>query len=193
MSNNKKTERYVVIIATVLFFSIFGALTLLDRSHGDIGEALDRQLVKTNVIMYQGMIEDPSVPEGLLILGAGQTASLKFEVENNDPDNDIDTIEITIPGSEIVNGSYEWYTTTEHDWTFAITDDSIKFEAVDDFTGQVSGESSQYDVAGNIDDALDHVDGTSESITLTVDLNVTDEVGMKMGDGSIDRIRNRKQ
>ena len=197
MNRKKFGERYLPLL--IAFFTI-GALVgviVLDVPHGDFGKHFGPGEVDSKVIMEQGHIQDPSIPEGLIVLGAGQPAVLKFEVYNKDPDNDIDTIEVAIPGSTMESGSHEWYKTEgEHEWNYDIAPtDKITFEAQDDFTGSEGGETPYYDTAGNVDDALDFIedydDGDnpvydlSEGITLSVSFNTTDEPGFKMGGDSI--------
>lgn len=185
---NSTREKVIVGIATLIFFGAFGAVYLLDEPHGDVIGNIDQSNVKSKLILNQGHITDPGIPEGLIIFGAGKEASLKFEVFNEDTEGDVDTILISIPGSEVTNGSYEWYESgVEHQWNITNPDtDSMMFQAQDDFMGSVSGGSSHYDVAGNIDDALDSVDGTNEGITLTIEFEVPDDPGLKMGSDSID-------
>ncbi|MBN1389325.1 MAG: hypothetical protein JXA22_01650, partial [Candidatus Thermoplasmatota archaeon] len=57
----------------------------------------------------------------------------------------------------------------------------------DDLPGRVFGGSVQYDVAGNIDDALDHnaLLGISEGITITLEFNAPSTPGIKMGSDAI--------
>ena len=188
-------EKITVGIAMLLFFSVFGSIALMDRSHGDTGDDLQTELVDSSVIGHMGNLQDTNFPEGLLIFGAGQEASLKFEVYNKDPDNDIDTIEVSIPGARMLNGSSEWYVPEfTHEWELSFpSQDKATFTARDDWFGRVIGGSAQYDVVGNMDDALDYVavndtilEEISEGVTLTLDFKVPQTPGIKMGDDAID-------
>lgn len=193
MSNNR--EKVMVTLATIMFFSAFGAILLLDGPHTGIGVELESESVSINVIENRGNLKDAKLPEGLLIFGAGQQASLDFKVNNRDPDNDIDTIRISIPDSQILNGSTKWYQPEfTHEWTYERTsEDTATFTARDDWFGRAIGGSAQYDVVGNIDDALDYFDANetagkeiSEGITINMDFTAPSNPGMKMGDKGID-------
>ncbi len=197
LNRNKVNEKIMTIIFALALLGALITVIFLDVPHGDFGDSFAQGEINSKIIMEQGHIDDPAIPEGLLILGAGQPAILNFEVYNLDPDNDIDTIEVVIPDSDIETGSYEWYRSDgDHEWTHdLISTDTISFEAQDDFLGSEGGEVPYYDTAGNIDDALDFIedynDGDnpvydlSEGITLSVSFNTTDEPGFKMGDDSI--------
>ncbi|MGA1848890.1 MAG: PKD domain-containing protein [Thermoplasmatota archaeon] len=198
MLDSKVRDRIIVLIAALILLGTFVTIAILDKPHQEFGDSFLPGDINSKVIMEQGHFQDPSIPEGLLILGKGRPAVLKFEVFNLDPDNDIDTIEVKIPGTEVGDAEYEWYQdTAEHEWTYSGKGtDTITFEAQDDFTGQAGGENPYYDTAGNIDDALDYIedydDGDnpifdlSEGITLTVPFNAPSQSGMKMGVNSID-------
>lgn len=194
----KGFERIVALIAAVIVIGVTVAIVILGEPHGTFGDSFAPGEVNSRIIMDQGHIEDPAIPDGLLILGAGQPAVLKFEVFNLDPDNDIDTIEVKIPGAEILSGTSEWYREgMVHEWSYEPIDiDTVLFEAQDDFTGSEGGDIPYYDTAGNIDDALDFIedynDGDnpvydlSEGITLTVSFNAPGNLGFRMGTNSID-------
>ncbi|MGA1792613.1 MAG: PKD domain-containing protein [Thermoplasmatota archaeon] len=198
MLDKKVRDRLTVLTAALIFFGTFVTIAILDKPHQEFGDSFLPEDINSRIIMDQGHFQDPSIPEGLLILGKGRPAVLKFEVFNLDPDNDIDTIEVKIPEAQIGDAEYEWYLdTAEHEWSYSGKGtDTITFEAQDDFTGQAGGENPYYDTAGNIDDALDFIedydDGDnpifdlSEGITLTVPFNAPSQSGMKMGVGSID-------
>jgi hypothetical protein len=198
MNERKRSEKLFTFIVALFILGALVTITILGRSHGDFGDSFDTGEIDSRIVLDEGHFTDPAIPEGLLILGAGQPAVLKFEVFNIDPDNDIDTIEVQIPDSEIVMGSYEWYRTDgDHEWSNdGIGSDKITFEAQDDFTGSEGGEMPYYDTAGNVDDALDFIedfnDGDnpiydlSEGVTLSVSFNTTNVSGIKMGEDAID-------
>ena len=188
MRERKVKEIIAVLAASIMFFGIFGAITYFDQPHGDIGDVIEAENVDASVTRDQGSIGDVELPEGLIVLPAGGDATLKFDVTNNDPDNDIDTIFVTIPGSEMINGTTEWYESgVEHEWDFEdMGNGEARFQAQDDFEGSEAGGSAQYDVAGNVDDALDNTDTVSEGITLTVEFTVSSVKGLKMGMDSMD-------
>ncbi len=181
------SEKVVIGFALVILIGSFGAIMLLDRSHGGFGSHISRGEVISDLSGTQGAITDPTLPEGILILGAGRRAELTFKVENHDPDNDIDSIFVTIPGSKIISGSHSWSEPTiPHEWDRTmIAQDAIRFTARDDLPGRVSGGSSQYDVAGNIDDALDMVDNESESMDISVLFDAPTSPGLMMGASGI--------
>lgn len=183
----KYSEAVIVISLAMIFFAAFGAVTYFDQSHGDIGTSYGEDQVDVDVVRDGGYLSVPEMPEDLLVFGVGEDASLKFNVVNNDPDNDIDTVYITIPDSTITAGSYEWYDTQEHQWNISMTrDDIVKLEAVDDIEGHEFGTSDQYDVAGNIDDALDsNGDDINEGIDITVNFQAPSTGGIKMGSKAI--------
>ncbi|MGA1821543.1 MAG: zinc ribbon domain-containing protein [Thermoplasmatota archaeon] len=181
------SETIIVTSLAMIFFAAFGAVTYLDESHGDIGTFYGEDQVVVDVGRDGGHLTVPEMPEDLLVFGVGEDVSLRFNVINNDPDNDIDTIYITIPDSTITSGSYEWYTNQEHEWNVTMTrDDIVKLEAVDDIEGHEFGTSDQYDVAGNIDDALDsNGDNINEGIEITVNFQAPGTGGIKMGSKAI--------
>ncbi len=182
-------ERIVVGVAALLFFAAFGALALLDRPHGSQGDAFGENDFTVEIDRNQGHLTIPDLPSDLLIFGPGQEAVLDFTVTNNDEDNDIDTIFITIPGAEMTNATIEWYDTLfDHDWEYtAHATDIAKLTASDDLPGRVFGGSAQYDVAGNIDDALDHNStiGISEGLTVTLEFTTPSMHGVKVGSDAI--------
>ena len=185
--NDKRSETIAVIVLASLFFAAFGAITYFDRPHGSVGASYGDDQVNTDVKRNLGYLTVDEMPEDLLVFGAGQEASLEFNVENMDPDNDIDTIYITIPDSSMIEGDYQWYTSQEHEWNATMpADDIMKFVAVDDIEGHEFGGSEQYDVAGNIDDALDS-DGEdiNEGIKLHVRFNAPTSSGIKMEEEGI--------
>ncbi len=188
--NSRMRERLIVITAAILFFAAFGAVAYFDRPHGTVGTEFGEGDFTADVEKNQGHMSIPELPSDLMVLGAGQDTSLDFTVQNQDEDNDIDTVYINIPGSTILDGSTEWYIPTEeHEWNLTTpSDDVAKFTAVDDLPGRVFGGSSQYDVAGNIDDALDHSkdEGISEAITITLDFTAPATAGARTGNSAID-------
>ena len=181
---NKRKETIAVIILATLFFAAFGAITFFDQSHGSIGASYGDDQVDTGIRRSGGHLTVDDITEELPddLFEAGEEASLEFDVENMDPDNDIDTIYVTIPGAEMVDGSFEWYNTQDHQWNTTMpSDDVMKFTALDDIEGHEFGGSPQYDVAGNIDDALDsNGDEINEKITLDVTFNAPAVSGLKM-------------
>ncbi|MCU0798155.1 MAG: PKD domain-containing protein [Candidatus Thermoplasmatota archaeon] len=181
------SEKIAVSIALVVLIGSLGAIMLLDRSHGGFGSTISRGDVMSDISGTQGVMSDPSLPEGLIILGAGRRAELTFKVENHDADNDIDTVFITVPGSSMISGSHTWFEPAiPHEWDWTITArDAIRYAARDDLPGRVSGGSSQYDVAGNIDDALDMVDNESETVEISVLFNAPASPGIRMGEEAI--------
>lgn len=197
MNEKKGSEKLATFIVAMFFLGALIAIMILSKPHGDFGDSFAPGEINSWIVLDQGHLEDPAIPEGLIILGAGRPATLKFEVFNMDPDNDIDTIDVKIPDSEIVSGSYEWYLPEgEHEWSNDVMEsDTITFEAQDDFMGSEGGELPYYDTAGNVDDALDFIEDyndldnplydLSEGITLSVSFNTTDEPGFKMGEDSI--------
>ena len=98
-------ERIVVGLAAVIFFAAFGTVALLDRPHGSQGEDFGQDDFTATLERDQGHIVIPDIPSDLLMFGADQEVSLDFNVINNDEDNDIDTIFITIPGAEMINAT----------------------------------------------------------------------------------------
>jgi len=125
-----------------------------------------------------------------MVFGANQSASLDLSVENNDPDNDIDTITMSIPGSVMQSGDTVWYIPAFiHEWNATFPEeDQIRFQAKDDFPGPAFGGSAQYDIAGNIDDALDHNENIdlSESLTVTVRFTTPTTPGVKTQTDAMD-------
>ena len=192
--NGSNREKIIVAVAAILFFAAFGAIAILDSSHGTNGEGIGENEVKVDVTQNEGHLSIPMVPSDMLILGASQDAKVDFKVENNDRDNDIDTIKVTIPGGEVINGSSIWYQPMFiHEWIFnATATDEATFHAKDDMFGRVFGGSAQYDVIGNQDDALDHfsinetiLEEVSEAVTVTVEFKAPDTPGIKMGNEAI--------
>ncbi|MGA1819410.1 MAG: PKD domain-containing protein [Thermoplasmatota archaeon] len=187
--DGKLREKLIVGIAAVLFFAAFGAVAYLDRPHGTVGHDFGQDDFTVVMERNQGHLALPEFPSDLLIFGAGQEASLDFTVTNNDQDNDIDTVYITIPGGEVLNATTEWFDPLfTHEWDFSKTSEDVaKVYARDDLPGRVFGGSAQYDVAGNIDDALDHNEnlGISEGITITLDFNAPTTPGVKMDEEAI--------
>jgi len=198
MTAKELREKLVVLAIGSLFLFGLGAYVLMSHSHGDFGSYYTPEDIDSSMIPIQGHIFGQSLPEDLLILGAGQEAVIDFEVYNKDPNNDIDTIQINIPGSEITNGTYEWYNPSfVHEWTQTISnDDEISFQARDDLEGPSAGDVAHYDVASNEDDALDFVKDfddmdnpvydLSEGITLTVTFNAPTTPGIMMEEDAID-------
>jgi hypothetical protein len=187
MGNSR--EIAFVAIASLLFLGGFMAISFMDRSHGDIGSGYSPDDVVVTIGETTGAIEVPQLPDGLQIFGAGQSASMEFNVANKDRDNDIDTIVVTIPDASITNSSYAWGEPSEsHLWNVTMEGDSIIFTADTDFPGLNHGGSAQYDTAGNEDDALDYDDqlNASESITVTVDFTAPTTPGLKFGADAID-------
>jgi len=183
-------EKIIVGIAAFLFFSAFVAVLYMDRSHGTIGEGIAQEDFTALIERNQGHLSLPEFPDDLIILAASQDASLDLTVTNNDQDNDIDTVYITIPGSEIVNSTTEWYDPLFiHEWEHHSPSPGVaRLSARDDLPGRNFGGSAMYDVAGNIDDALDHDSllGISESVTITLDIRAPSTPGPKMGTEGID-------
>ncbi|MEA3559161.1 MAG: hypothetical protein U9R75_07915, partial [Candidatus Thermoplasmatota archaeon] len=187
--DSKMRERIIVMTAAFLFFAAFGAVAFFDSPHGTVGNDFGEGDFTADIEKNQGHVTVPELPDDLLVLGAGQDASLDFSVMNTDEDNDIDTIYITVPGGNIVGGSTEWFIPTlDHEWNLTIPDDDVaKFYAMQDLPGGVWGGSDQYNVAGNIDDALDYsfAEGVSEGITITLDITAPSSAGTKTGSSAI--------
>ncbi len=189
MMNGKTRERLIVGVAAILFFAAFGAVAYLDRSHGTVGDDFGQDDFTVVMERNSGHLSIPSFPSDLIILGAGQDASLDFTVTNNDEDNDIDTIYISIPGATMDNATTEWFDSLfTHEWDYTSpSSGTAKLTARDDLPGRNFGGSAQYDVAGNIDDALDHEPnmGISEGITITLDFKAPSTSGTKVGSQAI--------
>ncbi|MBN1539095.1 MAG: hypothetical protein JW939_03040, partial [Candidatus Thermoplasmatota archaeon] len=151
-------EKLIVGIAALLFFAAFGAVAYFDRPHGTVGDDFGQDDFTAVIARNEGHLSLPEFPPDLLIFGAGNEASLDFSVTNQDQDNDIDTVYITIPDGEVLNSTTKWFDPLfPHEWDFSKEAvDVAKIYARDDLPGRVFGGSAQYDVAGNIDDALDH-------------------------------------
>ncbi len=186
----KNRERLIVGVAAILLLAAFSAVAYLDRSHGTVGDDFGQDDFTVEMERNEGHLTIPDFPSDLLIFGAGHEASLDFTVTNSDADNDIDTVYITIPDGEVVNATTEWYDNLfTHDWEFNATSEEVaKISAVDDLPGRVFGGSAQYDVAGNIDDALDYDEtlSISEGITITLEFIVPSETGVRVGANAID-------
>lgn len=183
--DGKSREKLIVGIAALLFFAAFGAVAYLDRPHGKVGDDFGQDDFTAVIEKNEGHLSLPEFPSDLLIFGAGNEASLDFSVTNQDQDNDIDTVYITIPDGEVMNSTTEWFDPLfQHEWDFSKeANDVAKISARDDLPGRVFGGSAQYDVAGNIDDALDHNSmlGIDEGITITLDFKAPSIPGIKMG------------
>ncbi len=189
--NNDHREKIIVAVAAILFFAAFGAIAMMDQSHGTDGEGIDAQEVNIDITQNEGHLSIPSVPGDLLVLGAGSDATVDLRVENNDRDNDIDTIKVLIPGGVVIDGTSTWYNINalDHEWTFnATATDEATFEAQDDILGRIFGGSAQYDVVGNVDDALDHFSenatipvSVNEAITVTVEFTAPTTSGILTG------------
>lgn len=191
-------EKVVVFVSLILFFSAFTVLLIFSDSHGSPGNYLSPEDIQSKIIPVQGHISDQGLPEDLLILGAGQTTVLEFEVFNKDPDNDIDTIQIKIPGSEITGWDDDWYKPLfDHEWNHTlISSDTIESQAKDDILGSAGGEYPLYDTGSSIDDALDFIEDfddmdnpiydLSEGITLSLTFTAPTTPGIKMGEDAID-------
>ncbi|MBN1540161.1 MAG: hypothetical protein JW939_08460 [Candidatus Thermoplasmatota archaeon] len=188
--NGKTRERLIVTVAAILFFAAFGAVAYLDRSHGTVGDDFGQDDFTVVMERNTGHLGIPSFPSDLIILGASQDASLDFTVTNNDEDNDIDTIYISIPGATMENATTEWFDPLfTHEWDYsAPSSDIARLSARDDLPGRNFGGSAQYDVAGNIDDALDHESlmGISEGVTVTLDFKAPSAPGTRVGSSAID-------
>jgi len=187
MKGNKQ-ETIIVAIAALLLIGIFGTIAYYDRPHGDVGAEFGPGQVDAVIDGSFGHISVPSMPEGLIVFGAGQDASMDFTVTNMDPDNDIDTIFVTIPGSTMTDGSYQWYDLSTHEWSLNLSlGETAVWEADLDYPGAASGGSAMYDVVGNEDDALDAdpSNETNEGITLTVEFQVPAAAGFKSGSDAI--------
>jgi hypothetical protein len=182
-------ERIAVGVAALMLFTAFGAIALLDRPHGAQGNDFGQDDFTVVMERNQGHLSIPDIPSDVLIYGPGQEAVLDFTVTNNDEDNDIDTIYITIPGASMNDAASEWYDPIfVHEWEFISPSSGVaKLTAKDDLPGRVFGGSAQYDVAGNIDDALDHNStmGISEGITITLDFTTPSIHGLKVGNDAI--------
>lgn len=181
----KRTNEVVfVTVSALLFFGAFLALAYFDKPHGDIGSDYGTDQVDLNIGDATGQIDVPQLPTGLYIFGAGQEASLELSVVNNDPDNDIDTIYVTIPGSVLTDVRYQWYEQGfDHEWNSTIETDMATLVAQDDYAGANFGGSAQYDTAGGVDDALDHDpdEGISEGLDIDIDFTAPTEPGFKIG------------
>ncbi|MCU0799995.1 MAG: hypothetical protein MUC62_10050, partial [Candidatus Thermoplasmatota archaeon] len=181
----KNKERLIALVAVVVVVAAFAALIRADRSHGGFGSSIDAGEVATSVIKNTGHVTVPTLPQDLLIYGADQQVKLDLTVENMDTDNDIDTVFVTVPDGSIDNGSVSWKVPSLiHEWTYtSISGPEARFQAQDDLPGRIFGNSSQYDVSGNIDDALDHSlePLVSEGITITLDITTPSIQGVKSG------------
>jgi len=181
---SKREEYIIVAVAAVLLLGIFGAIALMEKPHGDVGAEYGPEDVIVTIEGSTGSITVPDLPSGIHIFGAGQAASMDFTVANEDPDNDIDTIYVSIPGATLTNATYTW---GGHEWTVDRSVDGIaKFAAQDDYAGSGVEQDSQYDTVGEMDDALDS-DGTiHESITLKVNFTVPATAGFRTGSNAMD-------
>ncbi len=181
----KREEIIIVTLASLLLLGVFGAITLMDQSHGDVGAEYGIDQVTVSIDSAEGAIQVMSLPEEILIFGAGQQVGMDIKVTNMDPDTDIDTIFVTVPDSIMTGSGYEWYEAgIDHEWNMTKPQsDMMKYQAVDDFPGINFGGSAQYDTAGNEDDALDHdaSRSISESLTVTTDFTAPSASGFKVG------------
>jgi len=182
-------ETIVLGCAALLFVTVFGSLVLLDRSHGSFGKEIDPAQVDASITNVQGSMAVDQVPTDIYMFGAGLSASLSVQITNMDPDNDIDSVRFTIPDSQVQTSSFEWYMPgTDHDWEMTSDQPGVAvFSAKDDLPGRIFGGSAQYDVAGNIDDALDHdpLNDTNEEATFTLGFTAPAQPGFKTGANSI--------
>jgi len=182
-------ERIIVGIATVIFFAAFSSVAYLDRPHGTAGDEIAQEDFTVSIERNSGHVAIPDFPDDLIIFGAEQDVSLDFSIANHDEDNDIDTVYITIPGSNMINATTEWYDPLfEHEWEFSSPSTGIaKVQARDDLPGRNFGGSAMYDVAGNIDDALDHSGSLdiNEGITITLEFKTPFLQGIKVGNDAI--------
>lgn len=193
--NKDMREKIIVAVAAVMFFAAFGAVVMLDSSHGTDGEGIGAHEVNVDVAQNDGHISLTTIFGDLLILGSGATTKLDFTIENNDRDNDIDTIDVVIPGGTVIDGTSTWFDVNfpDHPWNFNATqEDTARFQADEDKFGRVYGGSAQYDVVGLDDDALDHFESNdtipvniSESVTVTVEFTAPQTPGIKGGNDGI--------
>jgi len=196
----KNIEKIFVVGTAVTLFASILVIIYLDDTHYTIGKKIENELVDASLTVNTGHISNEKLPEDLLIYEAGEPAIIDFSVTNRDPDNDIDTIEVKIPNSEITDGSYEWYIPgVQKMWNISINDDTIVFKAYRDLTGHIFGGSDYYNVAGNLDDALDHdpQNKTNEGIKVSVGFIAPVTRGIKGGTTGImvrvgDRINEAK-
>ena len=182
----KINEKMIVAVAAVVFFAAFAAIIYFDQPHGEVGAGYGSNEVVFDIEKGTGHISSVDIPDDLLILGMGQEASLSFPVMNTDSDNDVDTVEITIPGATVISSEYVWFEAGEHIWNPDNTtaDDVVKYSAELDYAGSAYGGSEYYDVAD--DDALDAFDNlTGEAITFTVDFTAPDTPGFMTGTSAI--------
>jgi len=182
-------ETILIAITTILVLSAIGTLVMLDRSHGSFGKKIDPAQVDASITNVQGSIAVEQVPSDIYMFGAGLSASLSVQITNMDPDNDIDSVRFTIPDSQVQTSSFEWYRPGEdHEWNMASDQPGVAiFTAQNDLPGHIFGGSAQYDVAGNIDDALDHdpLNNTNEEATFTLGFTAPAQPGFKTGANSI--------
>jgi len=171
-------KQKVFLFITFLLTTLF--TYLLNDNANNIFEGGHEQVVM-DVETKSGHLAPTGLPTGMIIMGRGQEVTLDFPINNEDPDNDVDTITVTIPGAEVTGSSYEWYNSVVHEWTLDNTTDpdTVRYSAQDDFSGSEVGESDYYDVVGNADDALDFVDPVSEKITISVTFKAPDTTGFK--------------
>ncbi|MCU0799965.1 MAG: hypothetical protein MUC62_09895 [Candidatus Thermoplasmatota archaeon] len=185
----RRREVILVLLTSILVISALGALVMLDRSHGSFGKEINPAQVDASITNVQGSIAVEQVPSDLYMFGAGLSASLSVQITNMDPDNDIDSVRFTIPDSQVQTSSFEWYRSGEdHEWNMASDQPGVAiFTAQNDLPGHIFGGSAQYDVAGNIDDALDHdpLNNTNEEATFTLGFTAPAQPGFKTGANSI--------
>jgi len=185
----RRREVIMVLLTGILVISALGALVMLDRSHGSFGKEIDPAQVDASITNVQGSIAVEQVPTDIYMFGAGLSASLSVQITNMDPDNDIDSVRFTIPDSQVQTSSFEWYRSGEdHEWNMASDQPGVAiFTAQNDLPGHIFGGSAQYDVAGNIDDALDHdpLNNTNEEATFTLGFTAPAQPGFKTGANSI--------
>ncbi len=182
----KINEKMIVAVAAVVFFAAFAAIIYFDQPHGGVGAGYGSNEVLFDIEKGTGHISSTDIPDDLLILGMGQEASLSFPVMNTDSDNDVDTVEITIPGATVISSEYQWFEAGEHIWNLdnSTADDVVKYSAELDYAGSAYGGSEYYDVAD--DDALDAFDNlTGEAITFTVDFTAPEISGFMTGTSAI--------
>ncbi len=182
----KINEKMIVAVAAVVFFAAFAAIIYFDQPHGEVGAGYGSNEVVFDIEKGTGHLSSTDMPEDLLVLGRGQEASLSFPVMNTDSDNDVDTVEITIPGATVSSSDYQWFEAGEHTWNLdnSTADDVVKYSAELDYAGSAYGGSEYYDVVD--DDALDAYDNTTgESITFSVDFTVPDVSGFRTGTNAI--------
>jgi uncharacterized protein YjdB len=179
LNDEKMTGIAVVIASLIIFTTTFWIASSFDQIRLPTNISYREDSVDMSIGPKGGHLTVEEMPEDLLVLMAGKEASLNFGVGNMDPDHDVDTVYLTIPGANITDSRYKWYQDGEHQWTIdQPTEDRLNFTAVNDVDANISDRFG--------DDALDsNGDDINEMLELGVTFTAPEESGIKMGDQAI--------